>query len=110
MNETLRVATPPTKPLMVYDGDCRFCVLWIKRWQQASGESVDYVPLQDPGVRKKFPELAPERLATAVHLIETNGAVFSGAEAAFRALANDPSKQRFLRWYQDSPTFATCSE
>ena len=38
MQSGIRVATPPPKPLMVYDGDCNFCTLWIRRWQQLTGD------------------------------------------------------------------------
>ena len=48
MQSGIRVATPPPKPLMVYDGDCNFCTLWVRRWQQMTGDSVDYLPAQDP--------------------------------------------------------------
>jgi len=110
MKADLPVATPPPKPLMIFDGDCEFCRLWIRRWQQATGDRVEYVPFQASHVVERFPGLAREQLATAVHLIEPDGTVFSGAEAAFRALAHNPAKERPLRWYQRSPTFANITE
>ncbi len=79
---------------MLYDGDCRFCTLWIRRWQQCTGDAVDYLPLQDGGVPGQYPELARESLEQAVHFINVDGTVSSGAEAVFRALATQPS----LRW------------
>jgi predicted DCC family thiol-disulfide oxidoreductase YuxK len=100
------VALPPPKPLMIFDGDCDFCGRWIRRWQKATGDDVEYLPFQDPLVVKQFPELAREQLATSVHLVKPNGVVFFGAEAAFRALASNPRKQRWLRWYQRSSVFA----
>ena len=51
MKSDIRVATPPPKPLMVFDGDCNFCTLWIRRWQQMTGDAVDYLPSQDAGDR-----------------------------------------------------------
>ena len=57
MNSGIRVATPPPKPLMVFDGDCNFCTLWIRRWQQMTGDSVDYLPAQDPRIAAQFPEI-----------------------------------------------------
>src|SRR5205823_5303292 len=51
-----------------------------------------------------------DRLETALHLIENDGAVFSGAEAALRALARNPKKQWLLNWYERSPTFAAVAE
>jgi predicted DCC family thiol-disulfide oxidoreductase YuxK len=104
------VAAPRPKPLMIFDGDCDFCTRWIRRWQKATGNSVDYLPFQDPRVAKQFPELGKEELATSVHLVECNGDVFFGAEAALRALATNTRKQRLLRWYQRFPIFARFAE
>jgi len=110
MNSGLRVATPPPKPLMVYDGDCNFCTHWIRRWQQMTGESVDYLRAQDPRVQAQFPEIPREQFDTAVQLIETDGSVYSGAEAVFRALAHNPRRQWPLRIYANSPVFADATE
>ncbi|MCU0783253.1 MAG: DUF393 domain-containing protein [Verrucomicrobia bacterium] len=104
------VAAPPPKPLMFFDGDCNFCARWIRRWQQATGDRVEYLPFQDSRVAQQFPEVPRENFATSVHLIEPDGAVFFGAEAAFRALAHNPAKGRPLRWYQQSPVFANLAE
>jgi len=106
----LHVATPPPKPLMIFDGNCNFCTLWICRWQQATGDHVEYLPLQDARVAQQFPELPRERFEIAVHLIEPDGAVYTGAEAVFRALAHNPAKGRPLRWYQQSTGFAGATE
>jgi len=110
MQSGIRVATPPPKPLMVFDGDCNFCTLWIHRWQQMTGESVDYLPAQDPSIPAQFPEVPREQFNTAVQLIETDGTVYSGAEAVFRTLAHSPNRQWPLRTYENSPAFAGVTE
>jgi len=110
MNSGFRVVTPPTKPLMVFDGECNFCTLWIRRWRQLTGDAVDYLPAQDPRVAEQFPEIPREQFDTAVQLIEPDGTVYSGAEAVFRALAKNPKRQWALRWYNKSRTFARLSE
>src|SRR6266404_5767587 len=110
VKSAIHVALPPAKPLVIYDGECSFCCFWIRRWQQVSGPQVDYLPFQDQSTAIRFPELTRELLQTAVHLIETDGAVFSGAEAAFRARAHNPSEHWLLDWYEHSPTFARVTE
>lgn len=110
MNLTTRVTTPPDKPLMVFDGDCRFCVLWIRRWQQISGEGVDYLPFQDPTVAVRFPEVPRQQFATAVQLLEPDGQVYSAARAAFGALAKNPGWPRPLWLYEHSAAFARVTE
>src|SRR5579862_8711833 len=110
MKSTIQVATPPAKPLMVYDGDCNFCTLWIRRWQQLTGDRVDYLPAQDPDIATRFPEIPREQFNTAVQLIETDGSVYAGAEAVFRTLARSPNRQWPLRAYENSPAFADITE
>ncbi len=94
------VAFRPAKPTVVYDGECHFCGLWIQRWRQEIGERVDFLALQDPRVREAFPELERDPLEKAIHLVETDGKVYRGAEAAFRALAHCPEK-RWMLWLYD---------
>jgi len=110
MTSGIRVAMPPPKPLMVFDGDCNFCTLWIRRWQQMTGDRVDYLPAQDPRIAAQFPEIPREQFDTAVQFIEPDGAVFSGAEAVFRALAHNPNRQWPLRWYEKSTPFTNLTE
>jgi lipase maturation factor 1 len=106
----LHVAAPPAKPLMIYDGDCNFCSRWIRRWQQATGDAVDYLPFQDARVAAQFPELPRNRFEAAVQLVEPEGAVFEGAEAVFRALAHKPHEHWLLDLYYHLPVFAAVSE
>jgi predicted DCC family thiol-disulfide oxidoreductase YuxK len=110
MKSDIRVATPPPKPLMVFDGDCNFCTLWIRRWQQMTGDAVDYLPSQDASIATQFPEIPRERFNTAVQLIETGGTVYSGAEAVFRTLAKNPKWQWPLNFYERSMPIANITE
>ena len=95
---------------MVFDGDCNFCTLWIRRWQQMTGEAVDYLPAQDPQITTRFPEIPRAQFDTAVQLIETDGTVYSGAEAVFRVLAHNPNRQWPLRLYEKLPVIAHFTE
>jgi predicted DCC family thiol-disulfide oxidoreductase YuxK len=104
------VACPPPKPLMVFDGDCNFCRRWISRWQQATGDRLDYRPFQDAGIAQSFPELPRERFEASVHLIEPDGRVFSGAEAVFRSLAHVPRRRWQLWLYEHAPGVAPVTE
>jgi predicted DCC family thiol-disulfide oxidoreductase YuxK len=105
-----KVAVMPPKPLMIYDGDCNFCKLWIRRWRQITGDAVDYLPSQDPQVAKRFPEIPSEEFQRSVQLVEPDGNVFSGAHAVFLSLAKNPRWQSPLRWHKKSRAFAKISE
>jgi predicted DCC family thiol-disulfide oxidoreductase YuxK len=106
----IHVTTPPPKPLVVFDGDCNFCGLWIRRWRQLTGSAVDYLPSQDPQISVRFPEIPHEHFQTSVQLIETNGEVISGAEAVFRALAKIPNATWPLDFYKSSPAISKITE
>lgn len=95
---------------MVFDGECNFCAVWIRRWRHLTGERLDYLPFQDDSISARFPEVPRTQLEMAVHLIQPDGSVYSGAEAAFRALAHNPREEWLLDWYAHSPVFARVSE
>jgi len=82
-----RVAQLPSKPLLIYDGDCNFCRRWIERWRASTNEEVQFVPLQSEEVAARFPELRREDLEQAVHLVQPDGRVYRAAAAVFLALA-----------------------
>lgn len=110
MRLEFRVTAPPHKPLVIYDGDCNFCRVWVRRWQHSTGERVEYRPFQDASIAVRFPELANARFETAVHLVETDGAVYGGAEAAFRALGHAPHEPFLLELYLRYPLFGRLAE
>jgi predicted DCC family thiol-disulfide oxidoreductase YuxK len=87
---------PESVPLMLYDATCDFCCRWISRWRIITGDSIGYIPLQSASDR--FPELPMTRLQRAVHLVDLDGHVFSGAEAVFRTLARSSRPNRWLLW------------
>jgi predicted DCC family thiol-disulfide oxidoreductase YuxK len=84
--------------------------MWVRRWRQKTGEAVDYLPFQDECVAQLYPELAPQRLETAVHFIDADGSVYESAAAVFRCLSTNTSPGWFLRLYQGKPWFANTAE
>lgn len=110
MKISRRVASPPPKPLLIYDGDCNFCKYWVARWRKITGERVDFLPLQSEELARRFPEVPRSELETAVHLIEPDGEVFSGAEAALRSRAQNPRHQMLWNFYRRSRFFSALAE
>ncbi len=104
---TYQVASPPSKPLLVYDGDCGFCKLWIARWREETGDAVEYQPLQEAAAR--FPEVPREEFERAVKLVKPDGTVRSGAAAVYDSLG--AGGHAVNRWsYDYLPGFAAISE
>ena len=96
------------KPLLVYDGNCSFCRLWIERWRTLTRDRVQFAPFQE--VAAQFPEIPREDFARAVQLILPDGRVSSAAEAVFRALAFAPGWAWMLWLYQHLPGVAPVAE
>jgi predicted DCC family thiol-disulfide oxidoreductase YuxK len=108
MKTPLHVSNPPPKPLMIWDGECHFCRRWIERWREITHGGIDYATSQESAGR--FPEIPREQFGRSVIYIETDGSVFSGAEAVFRSLRCRSSK-KWLSWsYKRVPGFAPVSE
>jgi predicted DCC family thiol-disulfide oxidoreductase YuxK len=100
-----RVASlPEDRPVILYDADCGFCTRWIGRCRKLFGESIEYVPSAEGASR--FPEISREALEGAVHLVDTDGRVYAGADAVARALARRPGHGWVLWCYAYIPGLA----
>lgn len=102
------VSNPPSKPLLIWDGDCDFCRLWIERWREMTGNKVDYAAYQK--VAARFAEIPSDQFTRSVILVEPNGKPFFAAEAVYRSLAYRRSRE-WLAWsYDHIPGFGAASE
>src|SRR5438876_10295898 len=100
--------SPRTVPLMVFDGDCSFCRLWIAYWLNRTGSTMHYASYQEAAER--FPEVPRENFKRAVHLILPDGQVLSAARAVLRSLADIP-EYGWMWWaYHHVPGFAALAE
>ncbi len=99
----------PEKPLLIYDGECRFCCRWIEAWRSVTGDRVEYETSQSAGAR--FPRILPEEFSRAVQWVGTDGSFCSGAKAVFSALATATWYGRAaLLIYRRVPAFARLME
>jgi len=104
----LHVAAPPPKPLLIWDGDCHFCRLWIERWQVITRGEVDYATYQE--LTDRFPEIPKGQFQKSVVFVDKDGEVFFAAEAVYRSLRYRSSR-KWLSWsYDRVPAFAALSE
>ena len=99
---------PSDKPILVYDGDCSFCRLWIGRWRDLTADRIRYAPFQE--VAQQFPEIPRENFARAVHLILPDGKVLTAAHSVFRSLAVTPGFAWMLWLYEHLPGVALVTE
>ena len=83
---------------LVYDGQCRVCsrfVIALEIWDR--DKRIHAVKSQTPGVRERFPQIAPKAVDDAVQLIAPDGTVWSGAAALERAMSALP-RGRWIAW------------
>jgi predicted DCC family thiol-disulfide oxidoreductase YuxK len=106
-DEGILVAAAPEKPLLVFDGECGFCRMWIARWKAITGTRVDYASSQESASR--FPEVPAEEFRRSVQLVRPDGLVLSGAHAVFTTLAI-AGRKTGLRVYEGVPPLAAASE
>ena len=99
---------PSNVPLLIFDGDCGFCRIWIEFWKQLTGERIAYAPYQQ--VAGRFPQIPLENFQRAVHLILPDGEALSAAHAVFRSLEPVPEYGWLLWAYEHVPGFAALSE
>jgi predicted DCC family thiol-disulfide oxidoreductase YuxK len=95
------------RPVLVFDGDCAFCRLWVGYWQTVTGDRVEYVPYQTDSGR--FTDVPISAFQRAVQLFE-GGARYEGAEAVFRLLSSLPGGAWGLWAYQHIPGAAAIFE
>src|SRR5271166_1704540 len=97
----------PSKPLLIYDGQCGFCKTWIDYYRGLTGDAVDYAPSQE--VAESFPQIPAEGFRQSVKMVLPDGRVLSGAAAAFCTLGY--AGVHWPMWlYRHVPGFAETSE
>lgn len=102
-----RVSAVPQSPVLVFDGDCSFCRIWVGYWQSLTGDRVEYVPYQTDAGR--FPDVPVSEFRKAVQLFQ-GGAHYAGAEAVFRLFASRPDGAWALWLYRHVPGVAPLTE
>lgn len=100
--------TSQDRPILIYDGDCKFCRRSVARLLHVTGDRVDTRPFQE--VAEQFPVISLERFQASVQLVQPDGSVHAGAEAVFRTLAYNPCLGLPLWMYLKVPGVAPVTE
>src|SRR5260221_1474451 len=103
----MQTATDRRLPLLIYGGDCGFCIYWLRYWQRLTGDRVAYAPYQE--VAATYPEIAVAEFGRAVQYVASDGKVASGAEAALLTLSHG-GKGFWLTLYWHVAGFAAIAE
>lgn len=87
------------RPVLLYDGHCRFCIAQADRLRRWTGDRIRLVSFRDPGVLAHYPGLSPETCEQAMQLVLPDGTIVAGAEAGARALGVRPSLAPLAAFY-----------
>ncbi|MEB2775131.1 hypothetical protein SYJ56_07420 [Algoriphagus sp. D3-2-R+10] len=103
-----KTSYPPKQPIFIWDGECGFCKYWIIIWKSKTVGLI-YKTYQE--VVSEFPDIPIKEFQKASRLIETDGAVFSGPDSAYRTFwyFRKP-KKNWHRWYQKPGFFQSISD
>ena len=95
-------------PLLIFDGQCGFCRIWIEYWKAITDGRVMYAASKEVG--SLYPQIPPEKFGESVQLVMPGGEVLSGARAVFVTLTY-ARRMAWLLWlYNHMPGFAPLTE
>jgi len=101
-------AAGDARPVLVYDGDCGFCIFWVRYWQKLTGDRVRYGPYQQ--LAAHYPQVPLEEFRRASQYIAAGGQRAGAAQASFLTLSHAPGKAFWLALYRRLPGFAPLTE
>lgn len=94
-------------PLLIFDGGCKFCNIWIGYWQRLTGNRLNYAPYQQ--VANDFPQISKAEFSKSLKYISPDRQIFSGAQATYKTLEIS-GKWWWMFLYTHFPPFAQISE
>ncbi|HLK13081.1 MAG TPA: DUF393 domain-containing protein [Candidatus Binatia bacterium] len=90
---------PDARPVLLYDGDCRFCVRQAQRLGRWSDGRIRLESFREPGVLARHPGLTAPACEQAMQLVLPGGRVLSGAAAGAHVLGLRPLLRPLARLY-----------
>lgn len=92
-----------TQDLLIFDGDCRFCIAQVQRLERlASGGKkpapLAAMPLMTPGLLEEV-GISHDEAMSAMYLVTPRGRVYRGLEGAVQALRHRPLLGKLVMLY-----------
>ena len=95
----------PIRSLIIYDGDCSFCINGMSRIKKQDRNSCfDFLPQQTPNLSDDYPQLKVHADKEGMRFINRYGQVFCGSDAVFE-IYRRVGWQRYLAWTYRVPVF-----
>lgn len=74
-------ADRPSADVVIFDGECKFCRASVERLRKFDGRGrLAFLPLQDPEVAQRYPELTHDELMQYLFVCTPDGRRLRGAE------------------------------
>jgi predicted DCC family thiol-disulfide oxidoreductase YuxK len=96
------------RPVLYWDADCNFCRRWIGRWNEATGDAVEYQTLQ--GAPAQIVEAAGGIPFQRVVLRRVDGTLATGAAAALEAVSEGGCGGRLVHRFAMAAPFRALAE
>ncbi len=96
------------RPLVIYDGNCGFCRIWVEYGKELTGDRLAWAPSQEAAA--DHPQIDPKQFDKSVQLVLPDGTVESGARAVCRIAAMAPGRAWALGTYETIPGLARVEE
>ena len=93
---------PGQKPILIYDGRCSFCKIWIDYWRLLTGDRIEYAA-KSQDVADQYPQIPREQFGKSVQFVREDGTVASGARAVFESLdmRKTYERSRLFSWISE---------
>lgn len=97
----------PERPILIWDGTCKFCQYWILRLQKHFYSDLDIIPYQKLDLERTG--ISRKAFSEAARLIDRQGKVYSGPEVFYKSLKSHfgdillsaYQKHGLFRWFND---------
>lgn len=90
-----------TKPCVIYDGECRFCIDKINRIKKLDRNSeLMYIPRQDPAAEAEYPQIKNVDLEEGLLFVAEDGTVHVAADAIYQIACVVPDGKRVAWLYR----------
>jgi predicted DCC family thiol-disulfide oxidoreductase YuxK len=82
----------PQADVVIYDGECKFCRASVRKLQRFDGRGrLAFLPLQDPEVARRYPDLTHDELMQYMTVCTPDGRRLRGAEGFKRLSTRLPA-------------------
>ena len=103
MASTSVLPSGSSRPVVVYDGECPFCLKQVDTMKRRDPDGVfEFQPRQEPGLDQRFPQITEGDFNSGMRLIHRDGSVSVGADAIYE-IARLLRGWKYLAWVYRVP-------